>query len=491
MKPSETAKIDRATARWPVLLASLAHPPTFTMSGVATPLTSADPQREAVALATRAARTGGAAVRMTVTTPTGEVHRLIVTTGGAVVPLEGAATASAGTRRVKAARKPTGIYRLPGPARWAALGVGVLTAMSIVVLVTHGRGATAQATAPVTPPAPPVGQLYTEPAPPGWSQHAAWVLPILGAPATDPATGITAAVTPDDRSTSDTAAQRVGPRDEWLSILDPDGRTRYAFTLNGAPRFGPVITHIDGATVALVTTTAAVRYWRLAGGAETDVDLPTGAQLGASGESVLLTLPNDRLGYLHGGSVQTVEALPRTDPGIALDGSVLLTQPDTGAWWTLRTDASPTSVRPAAPATHLVVDRVLGITAARALIAWKPATTTMAGTDIVAAYDRRSGALLATTTAPAGTAAQAGDTVTDGRSTAAGAVVLGGTLAVIPEFTATAVQGAVFGTLAGQPATVTGGRPTALPAGTLIPVGSGGGHLMVVSQQQVYALDPA
>jgi len=59
---------------------------------------------------------------------------------------------------------------------------------------------------------------------------------------------------------------------------------------------------------------------------------------------------------------------------------------------------------------------------------------------------------------------------------------------VVPGFTVTTVHGGVYGTAAGKPAAVTGGKLTALPDGTLIPVGSGGGHLMVISQGRLHAL---
>src|SRR5664279_5688625 len=61
----------------------------------------------------------------------------------------------------------------------------------------------------------------------------------------------------------------------------------------------------------------------------------------------------------------------------------------------------------------------------------------------------------ATRRAPAGSPTQAGGAVSDG--------------------TVTTVHGGVYGTAAGKPAAVTGGKLTALPDGTLIPFGSGGG----------------
>lgn len=40
---------------------------------------------------------------------------------------------------------------------------------------------------------------------------------------------------PDDRTTTETPGQRVGPKDRWLSVLEPDGRTRHAVALDDPP----------------------------------------------------------------------------------------------------------------------------------------------------------------------------------------------------------------------------------------------------------------
>ena len=236
--------------------------------------------------------------------------------------------------------------RFPRPVRWAGLALAVLTVAALVVIVVHGKSTAAAGTEPAPAPVPPAGALTTELPPAGLVTQAGWVLPIAPGtvPVTDPASGVTAVITAQDRSTAQTAAQRVDPRDRWLSVLEPDGRTRYAVPLDDPPRFGPVITTVDGTLVVLVGTADQVRYWPLTGGPGTDVDLPTGAHPTATtvGGSVLFTLPGDRVGYLHDGAVHVVPLLPRTDPGIAVDGAVVLTQPDTGAWWTVRGDAAPT-----------------------------------------------------------------------------------------------------------------------------------------------------
>lgn len=545
MKPAPTiaAKLDAATPGWPVVEASLADPPTVTVSGVTTAVTGDDPQREIIAAAAAQARSNGRPIRARVSTPGGQVHRLIVTPTGRVVRLDQHPTGRPGTptgprkpgpapRKAKArpgkparstrGRRPgrsrgpgrgwvgVGVPRVwgrfPRPVRWVGLVLGVLTVAALVVIVVHDATPAAEAAAgPVGAPAPPPGRLYTQLGPPGWSQQAQWVLPITDGtvPATDPGTGVTAVITGQDRSTPETAGQRVGPRDRWLSVLEPDGRTRYAAEVDGAPRFGPVITRIDGTAVAVIATTRTIRYWPLTGGPGTDVDLPSGARLStAVGGSVLLTLPGDRVGYLHGGAVRTVQTLPRTTPGIALDGAALVVQPDTGAWWTLTDDAAPTSVTPAAPPGAGPVDRVLAVTGSHVLIAWHPAAADpKTPTVIIAGYDRATGALIATTTTPAGAVARPATVAGNDTAgfTAAGPVILsvppaGGpaTVTVVAGFTATGVADRVYGTVAGRPAVVRAdGTPAGLPDGTLIPTGTGGAFLPVISQGRLYALLPA
>ena len=229
---------------------------------------------------------------------------------------------------------------------------------------------------------PPAGRLYTQLAPPGWSQQAAWVLPIADGtiPATDPATGVTAAVTPEDRSTTQTAAQRVGRKDRWLSVLEPDGRTRWATTLDGPPKFGPVITQVDGTPVALIGTGKQIRYWPLTGGPGTDLDLPSGARLTATvGGRCCSPCPATRSATCTAVPSTPCRSCPapaRRSPWTARCWSI---QPDTGAWWTLTDDAAPTSVTPKAPPGAGRVDTVLAVTATRVLIAWNPAPAPDAG----------------------------------------------------------------------------------------------------------------
>ena len=521
MKAAQTAQLDASTPRWPEIALALTDPASITVSGVTTALTGDDPQADAVIRAARHAAGTGRPIRMRVTTP-GGVQRVIVTPQGRVVPLDRPARAGAPPVSGSPAppttpktpppppsraprRRRVVVDRFPRPVRWAGLALAVLTAAALVVLAVHDNTppAAAAATGPAPGPVPPAGRLYTQLGPPGWSQQAGWVLPIAAGtvPATDPVTGLTAAITPSDRSSSQTAAQRVGPKDRWLSVLEPDGRTRYAAPLDDPPRFGPVITRVDGSSVALLATTDKVRYWPLTGGPGTDIDLPAGAHLTAAGESVLLTLPGDRVGYLHGGALQVLQTLPRTDPAAALDGAAVLTQPDTGTWWTLRADAAPDSTRPAAPPGGGAVQAVLAVTATHVLIAWAPtAPDPKTPTVIIAGYDRGTGQLLATTTAPAGAVRRAAGVVSNDTAglTATGPVLLTdpphgpAALTVVPGFTAGTAADRVYGTLAGGPAVLDGnGIPAPLPDGTLTPTGAAAGFLPVLSQGQLYALRPA
>ena len=148
------------------------------------------------------------------------------------------------------------------------------------------------------------------------------------------------------------------------------------------------------------------------------------------------------------------------------------------------------------------MDRVLAVTATHVLIAWHPAAADpKTPTVIVAGYDRATGALIATTTAPAAAVNRPAAVVGNDTAglTAAGPLILtvppgGGpaTLTVVPGFTATSVADRVYGTLAGRPAVVRAdGTPAGLPDGTLTPTGTGGEFLPVVSQGRLYALLPA
>ena len=87
MKPTPAAVLDARTPGWPVVEATLTDPPTVTVGGITTPLDGADPQRDLVLAAAAQARGNGRPIRARVTTPGGDVHHLIVTTTGRVVPL--------------------------------------------------------------------------------------------------------------------------------------------------------------------------------------------------------------------------------------------------------------------------------------------------------------------------------------------------------------------------------------------------------------------
>ena len=149
---------------------------------------------------------------------------------------------------------------------------------------------------------------------------------------------------------------------------------------------------------------------------------------------------------------------------------------------------------------------VLAVTATRVLLTWTPAapdpTTTRGGNGavIVAGYDRATGRLLATTTAPATALTRAAAVVGNDTAglTAAGPVLLQtpatgpATVTVAPGFTATTAADHVYGTVNGRPAVLTtGGAAAVLPDGTLTPTGTGGRFLPVLSQGRLYALLPA
>ncbi len=107
------AKLDATTPKWPVVEANLADPPTVTVGGVTTEVTGDDPQRQIVALAAAQARGNGRPIRARVTTPGGQVHRLIVTPTGRVARLDQPTTLGTPGGAGKPTRR-----RRPGPSRW-------------------------------------------------------------------------------------------------------------------------------------------------------------------------------------------------------------------------------------------------------------------------------------------------------------------------------------------------------------------------------------
>src|SRR4029079_8819605 len=86
-------------------------------------------------------------------------------------------------------------------------------------------------------------------APPGWSQNAAWVID-LAEDAPMPvvaAEGAVVAVTARDNS-----AVPADGDDRYLSVLEPNGQTRWAVPLDTAPKTGPLVLSVDGAEVVLI-----------------------------------------------------------------------------------------------------------------------------------------------------------------------------------------------------------------------------------------------
>ena len=378
MKPTPAAVLDARTPGWPVVEATLTDPPTVTVSGITTPLDGADPQRDLVLAAATQARGNGRPIRVRVATPGGDVHHLIVTTTGRVVPLPqpgdrpgkkarsgkarsgdrgtpeaGANTATAGEAGEAGGQTRWGWGRFPRPVRWAALGLAVLTAAALVVIVGHGGDAPAASAAdPAAAPVPPAGAAVHPARPAGLvpagrvgaadhRRHRPGHRPRhRGHRGHHPAG-------PEHPGHRRPAGRPPGPVAVGAGTRRPDP-VRRTPGLRAPVRPGD---HPDRrGHVALIADTGRIRYWPLTGGPDTAVDLPTGGKLTATpGGSVLLTLPGDRVGYLHHGAVHTVQVLPRTSPAAALDdGAVVATQP-AGAWWTLRGDTPPTAVTPTAP----------------------------------------------------------------------------------------------------------------------------------------------
>jgi hypothetical protein len=349
-----TVELDKSTPKWPEALINLSAPAKITVGGLTTPLTSLDVRAEAVELLAKQAAAHGHPIRAKATTDDGWVQRMIVTEHGQVVLIG---------KRPPTTPPPKTSQRKAGPAapitraaerfdavpawfRWVVIGAVVALVLALLVLVLHRTPDPAQDAPPPVPPIPAPGQVYTETPPPGWSTHAAWVVPLAThspSPVTDPATGFTAAITPTDQS-----APGLGPFDDndlYLSVLAPDGHTAWAAPLDRLPVLGPVLATIDGAATVVIVDARTATYWPLTGGTPTVVDLPAGARATENpGTSVLFALGRGRAGYLSAGKVKIVDVLPRTKPLAAVDGAVLQWQQDKHAWWNVSAAAPPRRV---------------------------------------------------------------------------------------------------------------------------------------------------
>lgn len=532
---ARAAKLDQQTPKWPELRVSISDSgSTISASGITHDLAGDDPQTAAVTFAAEQARTNGKPIRMTATMATGDVHRMIITPERSVILLDHARPAGAPPSDVKPpdvgrkarTRKPTSgrpkssgfLSRFPPRLqpiiKWGGPAFIVILVALIAAAILKGpkHPDAAAGIAQQDHPAPAPGILYTVTAPPGWSQTATWTVPLAdqSVPYTDPDTGVTAALTPDDRTTTqtahDTAADIAAHKPNYLSVLSPDGSTRFTEPLTTTPAYGPVITTVDGAKVVLLQESpTTVTYWPITGGTATAVNLPdaVSGQLNTTGPGVMVPLSDQRVAYLHHGAFQTLEALPLTTPMFALDGSVISVQPETGAWWSQRIDASPASIKPTKPAGVQGIDQILAITPQHAIISWKtpPPKGSYNAPDLVAAYDVATGELIAQATSQNTlTPAQAVYYSAQRGLTAANGIVLStpaghpAKLTLIDTLQVTAAYDAVYGQDQGQPAVINAaGVAKQLPASALTPVGITADHLMVASQNQLYALpaDPS
>lgn len=531
---ARAAKLDQQTPKWPELRVSISDSAsTISASGITHDLAGDDPQSAAVTFAAEQARTNGKPIRMTATMATGDVHRMIITPERSVILLDHARPAGApsdvkppAVGRKTRTRKPTSgrpkssgfLSRFPPRLqpiiKWGgpACIVLLITLIAAAILKGPKHPDAGAGIAQQDHPVPAAGILYTVTAPPGWSQTATWTVALAdqSIPYTDPDTGVTAALTPDDRTTAqtahDTAADIAAHKPNYLSVLSPDGSTRFTQPLTTTPAYGPVITTVDGAKVALLQESpTTITYWPITGGAATTVNLPDGVsgQLNTNGPSVMVPLSDQRVAYLHHGAFQTLEALPLTTSMFAVDGSVISVQPETGAWWSQRIDASPTSIKPTKPAGVEGIDQILAITPQHAIISWKtpPPTGSYNAPDLIAAYDVATGKLIAQATSQNTlTPAQAVYYSAERGLTAANGWVLStppgqpAKLTLIDGLQVTATYDAVYGQDQGTPAVVdTEGIARKLPISALTPVGVTADHLMVASQNQLYALpaDPS
>lgn len=348
-----TVELDKSTPKWPEALINLGPPAKITVGGLTTPLTSGDVRAEAVDLVAKQAAAHGHPIRAKATSNDGSTQRMIVTEHGQVVLTGKPRPTTAPPKTAKPNPTPAAPIKraaarfgaVPGWFRWVILGAVAALLLAVLVLVLHRKPVPVEETTPAPPPIPPAGEVYTETPPPGWSTHAAWVVPIAApAPVTDPVTGFTAAITPTDQS-----APGLGPfndGDLYLSVLAPDGHTAWAAPLDRKPVFGPKLATIDGVETVVIVEARTATCWPLTGGTATVVDLPAGARADTKnpGTSVLFIVGQNRAGYLSAGVMKLVDVLPLTKAVAAVDGGVMQWQEDKHTWWRVTADAQPRRV---------------------------------------------------------------------------------------------------------------------------------------------------
>lgn len=358
-----TIDLDKTTPKWPEALVDLTAR-RITIGGITTTLASTDLKTEAVELVARQATAHGHPIRVKATTADGWVQRMIVTADRQVVlvgkktdpPVSTTAPDRKGRRKAEGKHGPKAVDA-PGPAnpirkvtatvprwmRFVFIGVAVVMVAGIAVIaLAGGKGKAAGSSSPAgVSEVPPAGTIYTEQVPAGWSNHAAWTVPIAPkapAPVTDPATGNTALI--------------EGTRDElFLRLRDQDGRALWTAPLDRMPTYGPTLVTVNGQTRVLITERDTLTYWSAvqSPGDPAVIDLPRGTKIagGNPGPNPLFLIGKGTAGYLDDGQLRTVEVLPLTQALATFDGGVLMWQDNLHTWWKVTADEPPHRFVPA------------------------------------------------------------------------------------------------------------------------------------------------
>ena len=522
MKPAQIARLDAATPRWPVARVSLAAAPMIELGGISTAIDGADPYAAAHEQVVGEARRRGHDLRMEVRNSDASVDRFIVRTDGTLIALDharprqsspppapraaGAAPAASLAPRAAAADRRRRILT------WAAAVMGVLVVASIVVLIVNPQDS---GSAPAQPspaaPVPPAARLYTQAPPPGWSTDAAWALPVAkNTPvAVDADTGTIAALTPDDRSSTERAADTAGDvqarKPRYLSVLEADGSTRFALELDSTPSAGPAITTIDDEPVVAVVTGTRISYWPLDGPADAQVDVEVPAASAAAidldAHGVLIEATDTTLATIQNGAVRQFDALPLSTPITMTPGGALSVEDTSASWWLTGPGADPVEVDPSPPTGATAWSSTICADAEHVIVLWAsdaPSEAAYKKPGILTAYATDTGELIAQSpvdslaenkTAACAASPQSGLMAGNGFVLRDAGAQSG--LTLVPGLHTDTVQDAVYGTISGDPVHIgIDGTITAQPDSALVPVAAGEDHLYVVSQSQLYALEP-
>ncbi|GAB3204769.1 hypothetical protein ACQEU5_03270 [Marinactinospora thermotolerans] len=318
----------------------------------------------------------------------------------------------------------------------------------------------------------------SRPVPPGFTDQAAWRLPM--------AEGTSPAVAPDG-----SAAALFGP-DDRLTVLGPDGTPAWSsdapVPLDAIDQPLRFIADGDVFRIAFVAD-GALWIWPAEGGEPERVDLPDEATVTFAGTSPLIA-DGDRGLVVSGGRATPVE-LPEGMSALLADRDRVLAASVDGPWAWVAPGEDPREVSPAKPDGARELDAVVTASERHVIVRW---TTADDARVLLAVHDAGDGAVVAAAEVAPDDLAEARWEESDDLA-AYGPVLVEpskGTARIVPGFTPlTSAGDTLYGEVDGAPVALGhDGEPVELEEDTARPWGLLDGHAVVAGAGALYALAP-